>query len=114
MIKISILYPAVPGGRFDVDYYVQKHMPMSLRLLSPALRGATVDEGVRTESPELQTPYVAMSHLLFDSLEAFKAAFAPHAATLTGDMPNYTDIRPIIQMSEVRIHFRPSGDRGSA
>jgi uncharacterized protein (TIGR02118 family) len=104
MIKISILYPDLPGSRFDVDYYVQKHMPMSIRLLSPALRGATVDQGVRTGAPELQTPYVAMAHLLFDSLEAFLEAFTPHAATLTGDMPQYTDIKPVIQMSEVRIY----------
>jgi hypothetical protein len=27
----------------------------------------------------------------------------PHAAVLQGDMPNYTDIAPIIQISEVLL-----------
>ena len=32
------------------------------------------------------------------------AAFMPHAAELQGDMPNYTDIETIIQLSEVAIN----------
>jgi uncharacterized protein (TIGR02118 family) len=44
-----------------------------------------------------------MCHFLFDSMESFMAAFAPHAARLQGDMSNYTDIKPIIQISEVLI-----------
>lgn len=33
----------------------------------------------------------------------FMAAFTPHAAVLQGDMPNYTDIEPVIQINEVLI-----------
>ena len=28
MIKVSVLYPNTEGSRFDMDYYVNKHMPM--------------------------------------------------------------------------------------
>jgi len=31
------------------------------------------------------------------------AAFLPHATRLQGDLPNYTDIKPVIQVSEVLI-----------
>jgi uncharacterized protein (TIGR02118 family) len=44
-----------------------------------------------------------MCHFLFDSLENFTAAFAPNAAVLQGDMPNYTDLEPVIQVNEVLI-----------
>jgi len=44
-----------------------------------------------------------MGHLLFDSVEAFQAAFAPIAPALMGDIPNYTNIQPTIQISEVKI-----------
>jgi len=54
-------------------------------------------------APGTQPAYVAMGHLLFDSAEAFQAAFAPHAATIMADIPNYTAIQPIIQMSEVKL-----------
>lgn len=34
MIKISILYPNNKGARFDMRYYVDTHMPLSIELLS--------------------------------------------------------------------------------
>jgi uncharacterized protein (TIGR02118 family) len=42
-------------------------------------------------------------HIHCDSAEAFQAAFAPHAQEIMGDIPNYTDIDPTIQISEVKI-----------
>jgi uncharacterized protein (TIGR02118 family) len=44
-----------------------------------------------------------MCHFEFESLDAFMAAFGPHAAELQGDMANYTDIEPLIQFNEVFI-----------
>lgn len=46
---------------------------------------------------------IALCHFLFDSQDSFMAAFMSHAAVLQGDMPNYTDIEPIIQVSDVLI-----------
>jgi uncharacterized protein (TIGR02118 family) len=44
-----------------------------------------------------------MGHLYFDSAEAFQAAFGPHAQEIIADIPNYTDIQPTIQVSEVKL-----------
>jgi len=33
MVKVSIFYPSKPGARFDVDYYLNTHMPLTLGLL---------------------------------------------------------------------------------
>ena len=44
---------------------------------------------------------VAMCHFLFDSTESFLEAFTPHAAVLQGDIPNYTNIEPVIEVHEV-------------
>lgn len=103
MIKVSILYPNKEGGRFDADYYYQQHMPKSLQRLGPALKGVSLEQGVSGSMPGTPAPYLIMSHLLFDSLEAFQAAFVPHAEELLGDIPNYTDIEPVIQFSEVKF-----------
>jgi uncharacterized protein (TIGR02118 family) len=47
--------------------------------------------------------YVAMGHLLFDSIEAFQAAFASHATNVNADVPNFTAIQSVIQISEVKM-----------
>jgi len=105
MIKISILYPNKEGARFDMRYYIEKHMPVSIELLSahPGFKGVSVERGVRGAVPGTDAAYVAMCHFLFDSADEFLEAFMPHAQTLQGDMPNYTDIEPIIQINEVLI-----------
>jgi hypothetical protein len=36
-------------------------------------------------------------------VEAFQNAYGPHAKAIMGDMPNYTDIQPTLQISEVKI-----------
>jgi uncharacterized protein (TIGR02118 family) len=44
-----------------------------------------------------------MVHMLFDSAEAFQAAFGPHAKVIMADIPNYTDIQPTIQISDAKL-----------
>ncbi|MDE1943394.1 MAG: EthD family reductase [Betaproteobacteria bacterium] len=105
MVKISILYPNNPGSRFDVSYYVETHMPLSIRLLGAhsGFRGVSVEHGVASTVPGTPPAYIAMCHFLFSSIDDFLAAFMPHADVLQGDMPNYTDIEPVIQFNEVLI-----------
>jgi uncharacterized protein (TIGR02118 family) len=108
VVRISILYPKRPGARFDMAYYVEKHMPMSIRLLSahPGFKGVSVERGVTGVPPGTDPAYVAMCHFLFDSADAFLEAFTPHARTLQGDIANYTDVEPVIQFNEVLISKR--------
>ena len=105
MVKISILYPNVKGAKFDMEYYLQKHMPISIERLSKGqgFKSVSVERGLAGETPGSGPAYVAMCHYVFDSLQDFLAAFNPHAAALQGDMPNYTDIKPVIQISEIEI-----------
>lgn len=103
MIRVSILYPDTPGSRFDFDYYLKTHMPMSQRLLGPAVKGISVERGLMGTAPDAPPAYAAMCHLLFDSIEAFMTAFMPHAETLQGDIKNYTDVEAIIQFNQVEI-----------
>ena len=103
MIKVSILYPNTPGARFDFDYYVKTHMPMSIRLLGPQIRSVSVERGVEATERGAPPAFVALCHFTCDSRQSFEAAFLPHAAVLQGDMPNYTDVVPVIQFSEIAL-----------
>jgi uncharacterized protein (TIGR02118 family) len=80
-------------------------MPRSIELLSKAkgFKSVSVERGIDIEDPKIESSYIAMCHYYFDSLEDFIAAFVPHAEELRGDIPNYTNIDPIIQINEVQI-----------
>jgi uncharacterized protein (TIGR02118 family) len=44
-----------------------------------------------------------MCHIFCDSVDAFQHGFAPHAQEIMGDIPNYTDVSPVLQISEVVV-----------
>lgn len=101
MIKVTVMYPQREGARFDHAYYRDKHMPMVKETLGAACTGYTVAKGLGGGAPGAPAPYVAYCELFFDSVPAFQQAFAPHAKTIMADVPNYTDIAPEMQVSEV-------------
>ena len=47
--------------------------------------------------------YVAMCHLLCDSVEEYQSSFGPHAQEIREDIPNFTDGTSIHQISEVVV-----------
>ena len=103
MIKVSVLYPNGDGKKFDMDYYCNKHVPMVGGLLGDAVKGATVEKGLGGGSPGAPATYAAMGNLYFDSVQAFENSFGPNADKIMGDLPNFTNIEPVIQVSEVQI-----------
>lgn len=103
MIKVSVFYPNTEGKRFNADYFLNKHIPFVQEQLGSSLKRTSVDMGLAGGEPGSPAPYQAMGHLFFDTVEAFQAAFGLHASSLMGDIPNFTDIQPTIQISEVKL-----------
>jgi uncharacterized protein (TIGR02118 family) len=93
MIRMSVLYPASEDHVFDHDYYRDRHVPLALRTWG--LERAEIDKGV-------DGPYVAAVHFQFDSLEAMTTALTGDGSVqVTADVANYTNITPVVQVSEV-------------
>ena len=103
MVRVSVLYPNSTGVKFDMTYYLDRHMPMVGKLLGGALKSMNVDEGLAGGAPGAPAPYVAMCHLFFDSVGAFQAAFDQHSPAILADIPNYTNAAPTVQISEVKL-----------
>ena len=103
MIKVSVMYPNTEGTTFDMSYYCNTHMPLVRQKLGAALKGVAVEQGIGGAEAGSRAPYLAMGHLLFESVEAFHASFGPQAEVLLGDIPNYTNSQPTIQISEVKL-----------
>ena len=103
MIKVSVMYPNTSGARFDHAYYKDKHMPLVKARMGDACNSYTIDKGLGGGAPGAPATYVGMCHIFCDSIEAFQAGFGPHAKEIRGDIKNYTDIAPIMQISEVVV-----------
>lgn len=103
MIKASLMYPYSEGKGFDMKYYCEKHMPMVKQKLGNACKSFAVEQGIAGRTPGTPPTYIAIGHIYCESVEAFQAAFWPHAAEFRADIPNFTLIQPIFQISEVII-----------
>ena len=103
MIKVSVMYPNTPGARFDHAYYRDTHMPLVKARMGEHCRYYTVDKGLGGGAPGSAATYVAMCHIYCDSVDAFQAGFGPHMPEIMADIPNYTDLAPVIQISEVVV-----------
>ncbi len=101
MIRVTVLYVNKPEGKFDHAYYANQHMKMVNEKLRPmGLVKSEIDKGIGGVVAGSPPPYVALGHLVFNSVEDFQKAFAAHGEEIMGDIPNYTDIEPQIQISE--------------
>lgn len=101
MIQVMVTYPKRDGSRFDMDYYCGRHIPLVREKLGAALLGVTVEEGVAGEEPGAAPVHAVICNLRFASPESFQAAFAPVADAILGDIPNYTDLEPLVQINRV-------------
>jgi uncharacterized protein (TIGR02118 family) len=101
MIKVSVMYPFEPEARFDHDYYREIHMPLVQSLLAASCSYYNIDRGLGGSEPGVPPTYVAMCHIYSPSVASFEAGMARSGATILADIPNFTDIKPIVQVSEV-------------
>jgi len=103
MIRITVLYPNGDGTKFNIDYYTSKHMPMVKQKCGAACKSIAADFGLNAGEANSKPPYMAIGYLTFDSFDSFQKAFGPHASEILGDIPNYTNAQPTIQVSEIKL-----------
>lgn len=101
MTKVSVLYPNGENKTFDMDYYCNTHATLVSGLFGDFLKGSTIEKGIGGAAPGSTAPFAVMGNMYFDSVEDFGKAFGPNAEKIMGDIPNFTNIEPIIQISEV-------------
>jgi len=103
MIKMSVYYPADGGSKFDHDYYRSHHMPLIQERLGEACLRYEIEQGLAGGEPGSPPKFVAACHIYSPSPGIFQEAFGPHRAEIVADVANYTDIVPIVQISEVVV-----------
>ena len=101
MYKVSVMYPNQKGSRFDLDYYCTTHMALVEKHLKPfGLLRAEVLRGISGGGGQ-PAPYVCIGNLYFDSADGYEKGGAASGGVLRADIPNFTDVTPVRQISEV-------------
>lgn len=103
MIKVTALYKKTETSTFDMEYFCKTHMPMVKERAGAALKTYYVDEGISGSEPGSSPIYAAMGHLIFETIEDFQTAISPHLEEIMGDVPNYSNLEPIIFINEIKV-----------
>jgi uncharacterized protein (TIGR02118 family) len=101
LIKVSIMYPFAEDKTFNMEYYETKHMPMVAGFLGSNLVKYTIEKGVASGIPNQPLPYMAIGIFYVKSLSDYQAAIGPNRDAIRADFANYTNVAPVILVSEV-------------
>jgi uncharacterized protein (TIGR02118 family) len=103
MISLTVLYPKNEDSHFDMDYYLNTHTPLVKERLTPAgLTGVDLRAGIAGGAPDSPAAYAMICNLSFNTVEELQSALATHAPELVGDIPNFTNVQPTMQISQSR------------
>ena len=101
LTKVSIMYPFSEGKTFDMEYYKNSHMPMVAGYLGTNLVKYSIEKGLASGIPGTPLPYLAIGTFYIKNLKTYQDAIAPNRDAIRADFPNYTNIIPVILVSEV-------------
>ena len=101
MIRVMALYPRTNDTFFNMDHYLNKHIPLvqaKAREIGVNV-GIQVDEGLGTLTPDDPAPYFIVGFMNFDKIEDFQNLVAIHGNELLGDVGNFTNVPYRMQIS---------------
>jgi len=68
-----------------------------------AVKAVTVEQGLAGGAPGSPAAFAAIAHIGFVGLAELQSALGAHAAELMADIPNFTNVEPVLQVSEVKM-----------
>jgi uncharacterized protein (TIGR02118 family) len=102
IFKVTILYPNGEDKTFDMDYYEKKHMPMVAGFIGKNLKFYEIDKGISGRTPNDKVPFVAIGYFYISDVAEYNKAIAQNRDAVISDFKNYTNIQPVVQISEIK------------
>lgn len=102
MFKVEILYPNGEDKTFDLNYYENKHMPMVASFLGENLKFYEIDKGISGRTATDKVPFVAIGYFYISDVAQYNKAIEQNIEAILSDIKNYTNIKPVIQISEIK------------
>lgn len=105
--NVYVLYPSDEGITFDLQYYLNKHMPLveSRWSKSGLLSWEVIEFAAPAENEDKKTPptkFRIQTIMVFSTKDSFAAAAAgPDAPEIFGDIPNFTNGQPELMSGQL-------------
>jgi len=96
-----MIYPNKDGATFNFDYYLNRHIPRARKLVPD--RGTEIRRGVLSPNGNA-VPYLCLCRFWINSEEEYQTAWSKHGKELTADIPNFTNVQPVVQIDEVLLN----------
>lgn len=108
-VAVVVSYPSTDSKtsdplKFDMDYYTSKHMPLIDKVWGPhGMLSWSINTFPNPDPFSGQAPpYGVQTTVIFESVDAFKAAMADEGSKVTGeDVANFSNVFPAIWTGEV-------------
>lgn len=98
-VIVTVKYPNKTGSKFDMEYYQNHHLPLVSEKFGDAMISLRACQGMATPDPNIEPPFQVMAILEVESIERFKEVMEASGNAIDSDIPNYTDVEPVIQIS---------------
>ncbi|KAF2112874.1 hypothetical protein BDV96DRAFT_648508 [Lophiotrema nucula] len=93
---VSVLYPRIPDLKFNLDYYLTSHVPLTFKLLQPhGLLNGSVSEVVG------DSDYAYNITLEFKDVQSWEKGLESGGKELTDDFKNFTNATPVFVVGKV-------------
>ncbi len=101
MLRMTVLYPAGEDATFDWDYYRGSHMALVGDRFGPHMaREPEVTRGVSLV-PKGDAAFACTAAMYFADRDALNAALQAGGMDIPNDIPNFTNVQPVMQLDEV-------------
>jgi uncharacterized protein (TIGR02118 family) len=70
--------------------------------LGKNLKFYEIDKGIAGRTPTENVPYLAVGYFYIKDVAEYNKAIAQNRDSIINDIKNYTNIQPVIQISELR------------
>lgn len=103
MYLANVMYPNSESAKFDFDYFRTTHLQMVKESFEPfGLIKLHVQRGI-SGGGEFPAPYICIVNLFFESAEGYDKALSKYGQKLGADIPNFSNVKPIRQISEIIV-----------
>jgi uncharacterized protein (TIGR02118 family) len=98
MEQITFIYPKSNGATFDMDYFLDKHIPFAVQSTG-AIQSWTVTQ-YTSGTDGTEPPFMVQAIATLSSIEAYYAGIKKGNGAVLEDIANYTNVTPIVLHGE--------------